>query len=1665
MLSGNLTSIHGPATLPETGTYTIRLIGSGEATGSVKLTAYTFEDVTGSIAPTAEGAGKSVSITTPGQRAFYSVEVEAGDSVSVKTSNASFSSESRYYLYWRNSEGGYVNSNWWWGKTGSGWWGRQEFTKAGTYTLEVDPEGTMTGSVDLTLWDATDKTGDTITPSEEGGSGTYSVDVPGQRELITFAGTEGQQVSIVPSEASFSGSFEVFKPGGGSMLSGNLTSIHGPATLPETGTYTIRLIGSGEATGSVKLTAYDEGFVAYQAPETDTYQLVSWTTEEADTTEVSYSDLSGDPSDERTENPFDIGSNDGGDIKSSEEPPVRSLDLDSWTPKNRTWLPPEDSYERGWIAGRSSSPWLDLAPLYASKGTSALSGQVLQVNGLPLSGVRVAIEGTSLEAETDDTGRFLLRQMPPGQQILSVDGESTRGSDRYGTFTIRVNVTPDETTELEAPIWMTPLDQAGDHSIGAPTEHEVRLKNDRIPGFEVRIPEGTKITGAEGQPVKDLNITAIPVDRPAFPLPPFLSVPVYFTVQPGGASFSKGVQVIYPNWGDLPPGKRVEFWNYSPEDGGWYVYGKGAVSPDGKQVVPDPGVRVWELTGAMAAGPPAPPGTGPNSSGGADGGDPVDFYTGLFTYQKTDLKLPDSIPLTVERSYRPNDSNSYSFGQGTSSLFDMRLWSVNTADEADLILPDGGRVHYVRSYAGGPFETETSPSVFSSSTITWNETTGTWDLALTNGTTFRFNPFNWAPLVAIRDRFGNTLSIKRAAGLPGNVAKVTTPHGRWAEFSYDGSNRITEVTDNAGRALKYTYASGRLTKVEASGERTTEYEYDESGRMKAIINARGNKYLQNAYDANGRVEKQTTGDGGTFEFAYETDEEGNVEATTITDPRGNQRKVEFDAEGLPVAETEAPGTELAQTTSFERQPETGLILSETDPLERKTEFEYDSVGNLTEVTKLAGTEDAVTTKLAYEPGTSLPTEVTDALGHTTEFEYGEDGELLTRTDALENETTFKYNDDGQPTSITNPAEEATTFGYEHGDLASVTDPLGRTTRQFTDALGRVRSITSPAGERTLLFYNEADEPTAITSPSGAQTTIGYDKDGNVSSVTDPRENTTTMAYDVMDRLDAETNPLEDTAERSYDKAGNLVEAVSRKGEVSQFSYDALGRLAKASFGVEGESTESTIEYEYDDADRLVGVDDSASGEYVLGYDELDRLTEVSGPTGTVAYLYDDAGRRAFMSLPGQEPLEYEYDDANRLTGLSRPGEAVALGYDDAGRLTSVLLPDGIEQAYGHDEAGQTTSITYKDGESTLGDLQYAYDADGRTKAIWGSYARLDLPEAMESAKYNVANELVERDEEELSYDKDGNLTKDGTSEYEWDARGQLSAITGGSSASFGYDAFGRRVSKTLGEATTDLLYDDANVVQEYSGEELAATVLTGLKPDQLFSRTTGEGTDSILADRLGSVIALADGSGEVATTYSYEPFGSSSETGDPSDSPFQFTGREDDGTGLMYYRARYYSPSTARFISPDPAGFSGSGSNPYWYANGNPLYFTDPTGECPYPPESCIPSIPSPAEPIKDLLHGAGENLQESGRQIGEWASDAPGVASDAGDFLLGGLTAAEAKRLAISETLSAALCRFATRVASRSPDRRVWAAAGATCLGGQTESAWNLGWNASDDD
>jgi RHS repeat-associated protein len=99
-----------------------------------------------------------------------------------------------------------------------------------------------------------------------------------------------------------------------------------------------------------------------------------------------------------------------------------------------------------------------------------------------------------------------------------------------------------------------------------------------------------------------------------------------------------------------------------------------------------------------------------------------------------------------------------------------------------------------------------------------------------------------------------------------------------------------------------------------------------------------------------------------------------------------------------------------------------------------------------------------------------------------------------------------------------------------------------------------------------------------------------------------------------------------------------------------------------------------------------------------------------------------------------------------------------------------------------------------------------------------------------------------------------------------------------------------------------------------------------------------------LTDAFGSTIGLVGSGQSIATSYTYEPFGATNVVGATNANSYEFTGRENDGAGLYFYRARYYSPTFQRFIAQDPIGFAGHDSNLYRYTFDSPLQFEDPIG-------------------------------------------------------------------------------------------------------------------------
>lgn len=373
------------------------------------------------------------------------------------------------------------------------------------------------------------------------------------------------------------------------------------------------------------------------------------------------------------------------------------------------------------------------------------------------------------------------------------------------------------------------------------------------------------------------------------------------------------------------------------------------------------------------------------------------------------------------------------------------------------------------------------------------------------------------------------------------------------------------------------------------------------------------------------------------------------------------------------------------------------------------------------------------------------------------------------------------------------------------------------------------------------------------------------------------------------------------------------------------------------------------------------------------------LSAETTPQGSISYTYDNASRRATAQVAGQSQIGYTFDNADRLTQIAQGTSTVGFTYDNDDRRSTLTLPNGIVATYSYDNDSHLTGISYNLTSNSIGILNYGYDVLGMRTSVSGSFARTALPQAMPTASYDAANELLSWNESAPTYDANGNMLSDGVHNYAWDARNHLSTIDSGSTGTFIYDSAGRRATKVISGSSTSFLYDLANPVQELSGTTPTANLLTG-ELDEFFTRTDTIGKVSFLTDAMGGIAALTDMTGTFQTQYIFDPFGNTVQSGNSNTNSLEYTGRESDGTGLYYYRARYYNPATGRFVSEDPIGFASGQTNLYAYVHDDPINRYDPFGLTDYNEQQTLELFLQPAynDATAGYFHGLWNTFNHS---------------------------------------------------------------------------------------
>ncbi|MFJ1551776.1 RHS repeat-associated core domain-containing protein [Streptomyces sp. NPDC088246] len=1487
--------------------YAVTITPDHAATGAAKL--WLSNPVTaGTLSAAQPTAGGD--ITRPGQQLEFTYNAASGDGAAVVFSDSTLTKVARL-AHWAPGASadeslGYLSSTTFDGAL-------RAPLAAGTHRVLIQPDEPATGHATVTL--LPDADGGALIV--DGGRKTASITTAGQNAHYTFAGTKGQKLTLGLDTPPGAWELSLWGPDGkwlyDASYMGDTTVTKELPALPATGTYTLTANPWSSKTGTFNLGL---------------------------TTTLTTAPAVGKDRATPKSGPGAAAK------KTTPSAGILPQGADAWQPGKANLK------GRDWITARGKAPKAP-ARLRAPLGTTALTGRVLKLDGKPLAKVTVRVDDQ--RGRTDANGRFLLTGIRKDATTLVVDGASANTEQRhYGRFDIRIHPKAGQSTDLGFPVWLTPLDTKHTVSFKAPAKKDITLTTPQIPGLEVRIPKGSVVRDENGKPVTELGITAIPIDRPPFPLPKNSVVPVYFTVQPGGTTvFPKGAQIVYPNYTHEAPGARVDFMDYDPKGKGWHVYGHGQVSPDGRQVVPDAKTRVWAFHGAMFNITDLVPWdlTGLKDVIDWLSGDPVDLATGQLTDSRTDLGASDPLgSAEVNRTYWQGDTHPRAFGIGRDLSYNAFLHSEKQYEQVDLYLPGGQKIHYTRTspgvgYADAIFEPLDTPTGFRGSKILNNN--NQWELRFRDGSVWVFPQYS--PLKEIRDRHGNALKLTRLAGNKGEITRITTPGGRWISLAYDAEHRVKTATDNTGRTTSYTYdTADRLETVTDPANKVSRYTYDgTSNRIKTATDARNITYMTNTFYPDGRVKDQVLTEDAKYSFAYTQTGTGQITSTEVTQPGGAVRRVEFDTAGFGVLDTAAYGSSLARKTQYVRGPN-HRIDAVIDPYGQRTELTYDANGHVTQSVEQAGTANARPSgTVTFDGPFDQPTKATDPLGNPTVFGYDAQGNLQTATDPERRKTTLTYAPDGQVKTVTDNADAVTEYTYRNGDLASVKDAEGRVSSQFTDAAGRASALTDTAGSLTTIVYDKLNQPRKVTDPLGQSTGFDYDDNGNLTTLTDARNNASSWAYDNADRPKSATDAMGAQATFEYDAAGLLKKATSRSGKIATATYDLLGRAKTAQYGVDvAGQAESSVSYDYDGHDLLKQITDSQAGNQSFTYDTYDRPKTVTGPNGTVSYDYDAADRRKTMTAGGQT-TSYGFDKSSILTSVTSGTQEIGFGLDAAGQEKTATMPGGIIRTTGYDKTGTIKSITYAQGTSSIGDLNYTRDERGLQTGLTGTLANVALPAAEDGTAFGKDNRITTYSGRSFTYDADGQLKTDGIRDYTWNARGQLTGLTkAGQNSSFRYDALGTRSTRTVDGTTNKSLTDGSNPLleQNSSGDTTATVATSGL--DEFLTRTENGTTQIYLTDALGSVIGLANSDGTIATKYTYDPNGQPTVSGAASSNPYTFTGRENDGTGLLYYRDRYYDPETGRFISQDPIGQAG-GTNLYQYALSSPTTYTDPTGNNP----------------------------------------------------------------------------------------------------------------------
>jgi RHS repeat-associated protein len=587
---------------------------------------------------------------------------------------------------------------------------------------------------------------------------------------------------------------------------------------------------------------------------------------------------------------------------------------------------------------------------------------------------------------------------------------------------------------------------------------------------------------------------------------------------------------------------------------------------------------------------------------------------------------------------------------------------------------------------------------------------------------------------------------------------------------------------------------------------------------------------------------------------------------------------EYDAEGLPTKTIVAPSTRAYATQN--QYDALGRVKQTKDAKSGLTDYGFDLLDQLTSIT------DPKRLNTQYKPtGLGDVEQLVSPDTGTANSTFDELGNLKTRTDARGVLATFTYDELNRPKQVVYSKSGTTSrtiswtydqtgasFGSGVGRLTTAATPDASTTFRY-DAQGRVTMTVQSASAGNALVvnfdYDDAGHVTKLTYPSGRVVDFGW-ANGRPQSV---KITMGTTAKTVLDQVTL----------TPFGALQSWVWQFSGTAKAHARVFDTNGRLVRYPLGL------LVRDVTYDDADRIsnythyTAATAAAAPDYdqVFGYDELNRLTSVTGSI-SYGYTYDANGNR-LTSQAGSTTRTFTVSAiSNRVDGLANP--ARSWGYDTAGNTTSDAQA-GSSSNYTATYSLEGRWAAMAQG-STAG-VDFGYDAMGRrvTRGQWtGSSSN---PRTYTLYAYDGSNHLIGE------YDASGAPI----SEYVWLGDTPVAVVKSDAASPGGFAIYAIHTDHL---DTPRVILDAQNQVRwrwlgepfgNSPAEEQPTAGLTALQQNLRFPGQQ------------------------------YDPFG-----------------------GRHYNYFRDYDPTIGRYVQSDPIGLNGGSMTTYGYVNGSPLMYTDRLG-------------------------------------------------------------------------------------------------------------------------